>query len=320
MSRKSNDQGRAYEFAWIKTLEEELSKQRTVRIIHNSSFDANKKAWDNIDSNTQHTYITSAKAAVGALLELEPCLQETQENDADLLTLAFLKDEYGTQGDVRDIQIKRDCLEWEIGLSIKHNHHAVKHSRLSHRLDFGKEWFHAPCSDSYWQEIEPIFNQLKAAKAKGEKWNTLSNKEEDIYLPLLHAFMNEINRVNQLEDDIPKKMVEYLIGIHDYHKIVSKDAQRITLIQSFNMSGTLNKPSKTKISAITVPIVKLPTRLVALQLKPESKTTVEMYLNNGWALSFRIHNASTKVEPSLKFDIQFMGMPPSIFTIHCSWK
>lgn len=320
MSRKSNDQGRAYEFAWIKTLEEELSKQRAVSIIHNSSFDANKKAWDNIDSNTKHTYITSAKAAAGALLELEPCLQETQENDADLLTLAFLKDEHGMQGDVRDIQIKRDCLEWEIGLSIKHNHHAVKHSRLSHQLDFGKEWFHIPCSDNYWQEIEPIFNQLKIAKAKGEKWNALSNKEEDIYLPLLHAFINEINRVNQLEDDIPKKMVEYLIGIKDYHKVVSKDAQRLTLVHSFNMSGTLNQPSKTKISAITVPIVKLPTRLVALQLKPESKTTVEMYLNNGWALSFRIHNASTKVEPSLKFDIQFMGMPPSIFTIHCSWK
>lgn len=83
MSSKSNNQGRAYEFAWIKMLEEELSKQRAVCIIHNSSFDANKKAWDNIGSSTQHTYITSAKAAVGALLELEPRLQETQENDAD---------------------------------------------------------------------------------------------------------------------------------------------------------------------------------------------------------------------------------------------
>ena len=35
---------------------------------------------------------------------------------------------------------------WEVGLSVKHNHDAAKHSRLSHRLDFGKEWFGSPCS------------------------------------------------------------------------------------------------------------------------------------------------------------------------------
>lgn len=34
-------------------------------------------------------------------------------------------------GDVRDIVIKRKDIEWEVGLSIKHNHDAVKHSRLA---------------------------------------------------------------------------------------------------------------------------------------------------------------------------------------------
>lgn len=33
-----------------------------------------------------------------------------------------------------------------------------------------------------------------------------------------------------------------------------------------------------------------------------STNAVEMFLDNGWQLSFRIHNASTKVEPSLKFN------------------
>ena len=51
------------------------------------------------------------------------------------------KDGQGVKGDVRDIVIKRKNIEWEIGLSIKHNHDAVKHSRLSHKLDFGNEWF-----------------------------------------------------------------------------------------------------------------------------------------------------------------------------------
>jgi len=34
--------------------------------------------------------------------------------------------------------------------------------------------------------------------------------------------------------------------------------------------------------------------------------------HKGWQLSFRIHNASTLVEPSLKFDINIVGLPGSV--------
>lgn len=119
---------------------------------------------------------------------------------------------------------------------------------------------------------------------------------------------------------MPRKMIEYLIGIEDYYKIVSKDSKRLTMIHTFNMHDTLNKPARNKVSAITVPIVKLPTRLVALEFKPNSDNTVEMYLDNGWQLSFRIHNASTKVEPSLKFDVQFISMPMEVLNIECRWN
>lgn len=95
---------------------------------------------------------------------------------------------------------------------------------------------------------------------------------------------------------------------------------QFTMIHTFNMHDTLNKPAKNKVSAITVPIVKLPTRLVALEFKPGSDNTVEMYLDNGWQLSFRIHNASTKVEPSLKFDVQFVSMPMEVLNIECRWN
>ena len=141
-----------------------------------------------------------------------------------------------------------------------------------------------------------------------------------MYIPLLQAFMDEINRAYKEDKSISRKMIEYLIGIEDYYKIVSRDSKRLTLIQTFNMHDTLNKPGKNKISTITVPVVELPTRLVAFEFKPNSSNTVEMYLDNGWQLSFRIHNASTKVEPSLKFDVQFIGMPISVLNIECKWK
>jgi len=43
------------------------------------------------------------------------------------------------------------------------------------------------------------------------------------------------------------------------------------------------------------------------------KTTLILELNNDWGLSFRIHNASSKVEPSLKFDINLLKSPKNLF-------
>lgn len=317
MSTKSNDQGRAYEYAWINTLKNTLSRYGKVDVIANSSLEANKRAWEKMSDNVQSMYLTSAEAAVDTILELEPLLTE---NGYDEIVLEAKKDETGTGGDVRDIVINRNDINWEIGLSIKHNHEAVKHSRLSHKLDFGKEWFGRPCSKDYWQHVTPIFNRLKDEKSKGSLWRDLDDKDINIYVPLLQAFIDEVNKACQEDASIPRKMVEYLIGTEDYYKIVSHDSKRLTLIHSFNVHDSLNKPSKLKVSVITIPVVELPTELVALRFKTDSTNTVEMYLNNGWQLSFRIHNASTKVEPSLKFDVQFIGMPATVVTISCSWK
>ena len=52
----------------------------------------------------------------------------------------------------------------------------------------------------------------------------------------------------------------------------------------------------------------------------EVKTTVEIYMDNGWAFSFRIHSASTRVQPSLKFDVQFISTPASVLHIECKWN
>ena len=317
VSTKSNAQGRAYEYAWMKTLYKALHELRKTRIVENSSLAANEKAWMIMDDETKETYLVSAEAAIDAVLELEPRLVETNNDE---LTLEFQKDGQGVKGDVRDIVIKRDDIEWEIGLSIKHNHDAVKHSRLSHKLDFGNEWFDMPCSEDYWKTVSPIFDMLKAEKENGSRWSEIADKDQNVYVPLLQAFIDEINRAYKDDRSMPRKMIEYLIGIEDYYKIVSRDSKRLTVIHTFNMHDTLNKPGINKISAITVPVVELPTRLVALEFKPDSSNTVEMFLDNGWQLSFRIHNASTKVEPSLKFDVQFVGMPTSVLNIECKWN
>lgn len=121
-------------------------------------------------------------------------------------------------------------------------------------------------------------------------------------------------------DRLPKRLISYLLGIRDFYKVVVIDKKRITEFQSFNLRGEMNKNGKHTKATILIPVAELPDEIVALKFKTNSTNTVELYLNNGWSLSFRIHNASTLVEPSLKFDIQFLGVPSNIITINCIWK
>lgn len=157
MSNESNNIGRAYEYAWMNALYNALKDIRKTTIIENTSLDANKKAWDLISNEMQETLKISAESAIKEICELEPLMIENENDD---LVLEFQKDEQGKKGDVRDIVIKRGSISWEVGLSIKHNHEAIKHSRLSKKLDFGKEWFNVPCSNEYWNAVTPIFEKL----------------------------------------------------------------------------------------------------------------------------------------------------------------
>ena len=317
MSNQSNDKGRAYEYICLQTLFREINDIRPAEIIENSSFYAAFRAWQTIDVTTRGTLRISAKAAVSTLFDMEPMIVE---DDDDCVELYIQPDTQGEVGDVRDIIIVRKDIRWEIGLSIKHNHFAVKHSRLGKSLDFGDRWFGVPCSQDYWDEIRPIFTYIDQEKRANKKWSELLSKAEDVYIPLLNAFVNEINKADAENEGIPRKMVEYLLGEFDFYKVISIDNKNVTQIQTYNLRGTLNQASKREQPKIIVPVSSLPTRIVSLAFKPGSDNTVELYMYGGWQFSFRIHNASTYVESSLKFDIQIIGMPASIISINCSWN
>lgn len=317
MTSKSNDQGRAYEFICLLTLEEEIQKFRPVHIVKNSSYSAAERAWNTLSNEIQDIYKMSSCVAVNKVFELEP---RVIEEDGDVLELLIQTDAKGKEGDVRDILIIRQSIQWEIGLSLKHNHFAVKHSRLSKKIDFGKEWYGIPCSQSYWDSVKTVFDYLVTKKSKHTKFKELPNKEEDVYIPMLKAFIDEINHQYQVHEDIPGKLVEYLLGKYDFYKIVSIDRERMTQIQSYNLHGTLNQNGKSRKASIMIPLASLPTRIVHLDFVPNKANTVELYMDEGWQFTFRIHNAEKYVVPTLKFDVQIVGMPTAIVTIDCFWR
>ena len=317
MSDKSNNQGRAYEYICLLTLNEEINKFRKSVVIENSAYFAAQNAWNSIDTNLQTILKESTNAAVIKIFDMEPMILEPSK---DILILKLQTDNEGKEGDVRDIVIARKDIKWEIGLSIKHNHFAVKHSRIGRNLDFGKKWFGVPCSGHYWRDVKPVFDFLAGEISQNKNWRDLKNKNQDVYIPLLLAFMNEIKKSTLQNPYVPRKMVEYLLGEFDFYKVISIDSKRITQIQSYNLHGNLNKSTRTINPKIKIPVVMLPTRIVSFDFKPNSSNTVELYMDNGWQFNFRIHSAATKVEPSLKFDIQIIGMPTTIISINCSWN
>ncbi|WP_419196699.1 HaeIII family restriction endonuclease [Bartonella grahamii] len=73
-----------------------------------------------------------------ASIEAAVFLQLHDKNIRNTKTIILQEDSVGIKGDVRDIILK--VPENPIGISAKHNHSAIKHPRLSGKIDFGKEW------------------------------------------------------------------------------------------------------------------------------------------------------------------------------------
>ena len=209
---KSDELGRAFEYICVKCLEEEISKIRSVVVANNNNLIQDMNNWNCLDENTKTIMKKEALAAIPTLRELEPMIED---NSGDILTIRLQSDKEGIIGDVRDILIIRDSVKWVIGISVKHNHLAVKHSRLSNVLDFGNSWLGMPCSKTYWDEIAPIFAPL--IKNRGKiAWSALPNKESTVYVPLLKAFIKEINKDYEKDKTVPSRMVEYLLGKYDF--------------------------------------------------------------------------------------------------------
>ncbi len=318
MSSNSNDQGRAFEYACIIKLKDKIECKRSVTVDEESVMAA-RKAWKTQNEAEQQNFLRAAEAFIDTLFSAEPLILEF-DGDDDVVVLSINKDSDAEGGDVRDIVITRKTIHWDIGLSMKHNHFAAKHSRLSAKIDFGKKWYDLPCDNSYWNVIKPIFSKLQTLKEEKVVWHDMPDKEDNVYFPLVDAFIKEINRAYETDHTIPTRLISYLLGIRDFYKVVAIDKRKLTEFQAFNLRGELNKNGKKTRATLIIPKADLPTEIISLRFKPDSKSTAELYLNNGWSLSFRIHNASTIVEPSLKFDIQFLGVPANIITINCQWR
>lgn len=306
--------GKAFEYALLNEFLERLKTITSVSVIESEPYKTALKCYLSFNEKDKSHYTLVASFAVNFLIDIEPRLSHGV-NDTDILQLEIVSDKEGQTGDVRDVLAIRSLQQWEIGVSAKNNHRAVKHSRLSKDIDFGQKWLEIPNSETYFSEIMPIFTFLeeKRNKDKNTKWSSISNKSDSVYVPILNAFKKELEKLNNENPEIvPGKLVKYLIGNNDFYKII-KGKKKIE-IHAFNLYGSLNQSLGTNKPKGRVTKVKLPDRLIEIVFKKNSKTTLLITLNEGWQFSCRIHSAKSNIETSLKFDINLVSTPHSLFT------
>jgi hypothetical protein len=308
--------GKAFEYSLLLEFFERLNKITTVRINENKSYLIAKSYFESFNEHEQSKFRISASAAINFLIDIEPRLSNAI-NEKDILELEIVSDKEGQTGDVRDVLTIRAQQKWQIGISAKNNHRAVKHSRLSMNIDFGDKWLNHPCSQSYFDAIKPIFDMLQELKSndKSTKWTTIENMHDVVYVPILQAFRTELLRLDkENQNSVAENLVQYLIGTEDYYKVIK--GKRKVEIQAYNIHGSLNQSFEKYKPKARIQKLKLPSRLIEVVFKKDSKTTLLVSLDEGWQISFRIHNASSRVEPSLKFDINLVSAPHTLFTQH----
>lgn len=317
--------GKAFEYACVDSLFRTLSDNQEIIIENSSQLNTAKKFFENISDDLRNSIIKAADAASRVIVRLEPQLVYPESNSP--LFLSLQADSKGQAGDVRDVLCVRNQNGWEVGFSCKHNHHAVKHSRLSATIDFGKEWFDIPCSNAYFTKMNSLFGELKKIRDTSKEvevpilWSEMKDKENRYYKPVLNAFLEEIKRLNEENPGIiPARLIRYLIGRNDFYKVIANDKGAFTRVEAININGTLNQKAGIHAPIVKVPLLKLPNRIYHIGYKPRSNTTIQIVCNEGWEISMRIHNASSKVEPSLKFDVNLISLPSSIYAQSEPWR
>jgi hypothetical protein len=306
--------GKAFEFALFTEAYNYLSNTHKVLAKSDSSFSVAKNCFQLFSQAVQRSYLDAANAAINHITKIEPRL-ENPSSSSDVLTLQIVPDSEGIRGDVRDVLFIRSTQNWEIGISAKNNHKAVKHSRLSDKIDFGKEWLNLNCSEIYFKSVVPIFSELRRLREANELWRNLRDKQKRFYIPILEAFKTEMLKLDEENPaNVPSSLLRYLIGHKDFYKVIKRSNK--TEIYAFNLYGTLNKAAEKVKPKFKVNRLKLPTRIIEFSFKPNSTDTLFLTCDEGWQISFRIHNASSKVEPSLKFDINLVGQPQSLYAHH----
>ena len=304
--------GNAFEYACVISAQKVISEYQSVYVTKDSHYSSCENDFMQLATTSQQDLLRAAELGMRSLIDYEPNLSVDY---VSAVTIELNSSRLGQTGDVRDVIIKSVNSNWEIGISAKHNHNAVKHSRLSSSIDFGNEWLRVPTPQSYFTDLNDTWSYLRTQKQAGITWAAID--KDSVYRKVLTAFCSALQEMNNNSYVVPANFMEYLLGRNDYYKLIVLTKERQTVLRAFNMHNTLHAKSLTGRSAKYNSKLPMPTTI--LKIEYTTNATVNIYFDKGWQISMRIHNASKIVEPSLKFDVQLVGIPTSLLSVVSNW-
>ena len=260
--------GKAFEYALAKALYEKVKNEQQVTCIKDQPFINAHSCFKMFDDLKRKNYMLAANVAVNHIIELEPCLVNPIEPNAPM-EISIRPDADAISGDVRDVitlsKLKKENDPWEIGFSAKNNHNAVKHSRLSDSINFGKQWLGIPCSRQYMQTVKKIFGEIRSKIQKNPdlEWGEIKDKHKQYYKPILNAFCKEMKIICKQHKNAPEQLIRYLIGTKDFYKVMKFD--NYTKIQGYNLNGTLNRRSDAVQTPLRTSQLRFPKRLIEIE-------------------------------------------------------
>ena len=95
----------------------------------------------------------------------------------------------------------------------------------------------------YFNDINPLFDELTKLKNDEVLWRNIDNKEQRFYIPILQAFVEELNRLNTANSGIiPSRLLYCVLGKNDFYKVITYDRRKNTSAV-FNLYAALNRSS-----------------------------------------------------------------------------
>lgn len=311
-SRRSSQviTGKSLEYTLLNEFYEKLKSKTNIRIINNSPFKKAKGYFHKLSNSEKSRYMLTSSFVVNFLLDIEPRLQNSI-NDEDILELEIAADHFGKRGDVRDVIVRRPLQNWSIGVSAKNNNCSARALRLSKKIDFGAKWMGVESSKDYFNTITPIFDELNTIRIESnrtKKWRDIDDYRNRYYSNIMDAFTEELMNINK-NNDVSSRLVHYLIGLEDFYNVTQY--KNNIEIQALNINGSLNLPFRDIQPKFKTSLVNLPSKIQSIN-KIKCNTCI-VKMDKNWIISLRIHTASSRVEPSLKFDIKFLNSPKTMF-------
>lgn len=312
--------GKSFEYALAVAIYDKINNGQKITIKKDNPYKNAEKYFESYSKGEQENYLKAARAAIKHIVKLEPRLENPVNDEG--ITISIQSNQKGVHGDIRDVLMVRAKNSWEVGFSAKNQNNAVKHSRLSDCIDFGKKWVGVNCSEEYMEKVGVIFGKIRKLIRENKErnhdllWSEIPTKTSEYYVPTLEAFENELCKLIKNNKKIPSSLLEYMIGKNDFYKIMKYNKGTVK-IQGYNLHETLNMPSDSINPQNRISKLKFPTKIINIQREDDNKKII--IFDKGWQISFRIHNAASKAEPSLKFDIKLVGVPPDLYSHEESW-